>query len=117
MPPALVATFPPSEPLCSPGRHGVDEAQRGQLAVELLERHARLHHGDLVLGVDLENPLHAVEGEQDAVGDGNGGAGEPGAAAPGHHRDAVLAGQLQDLGHLAGRPRQDERPAARPARS
>ena len=35
------------------GRDRVDQAQRRQLAVELLERHARLHHGDLVLGVDL----------------------------------------------------------------
>ena len=35
--------------------------KRRQLGVELLERHARLHHGDLVLGVDLPDPLHAVE--------------------------------------------------------
>ena len=49
------------------GRHRVDQPQRGELAVELLERHPRLDDGDLVLRVDLEDPLHAVEGQQDAV--------------------------------------------------
>ena len=89
-------------------RHRVDQTQRGELAVQLLQCHPRLHHGDLVLGVDLHDPLHAVEGEQDAVGHRHRGAREPGPAAPGDHRDAVLAGQLQDLGHLVGRTRQDD---------
>ena len=48
--------------------HRVDEPKRRQLGVQLVQRHARLDHGDLVLGVDLADPPHAVEGQQDPVG-------------------------------------------------
>ena len=85
---------------------GVDEAERRELAVELLERHARLHDGDLVLGIDLADALHAVEGQQDAVGHRDRRPGKTGAAATGNDRHPVFARQLQDLGDLVGRPGQ-----------
>ena len=90
------------------GGDRVDEPERGQLGVELLERHAGLHHCDLVLGVDLSDPLHAVEGEEKPVGHRDGGARESGAAATGDDRHAVLVCDLQDLGDLARGAGQDE---------
>ena len=91
-------------------RDGIDKPERRELAVELFQRHARLHHCDLVLRVDLADPFHAVEGQQDAVGQRDRCAREAGAAATGHHRHLELAGQLQDLGHLAGGPGKHDGP-------
>ena len=97
------------------GRHRVDQPQRRQLAVELLQGHPGLDHGDLVLHVDFDDPVHAVEGQQDAVSHRDGRARQAGATAPGHHRHLVLTGQAQDLGHFArrARPHQGERPHGR----
>ena len=44
---------PPERAALLARRHRVDEPERRELAVELLERHPRLDDGDLVLGVDL----------------------------------------------------------------
>ena len=89
-------------------RHRVDEPERYQLTIELFQRHAWFDHCHLVLGIDLHNPSHAVEGEQDAVRHGHGSSGEPGAAATRHDRDAVLAGQSQYLGHFISRGGHDD---------
>ena len=55
-------------------------ARRG---VEDVERHAGLHHGDGVDGVDLEDPVHAGEREEHRAVVGGRGAREAGARAPG----------------------------------
>jgi len=91
-------------------RDRVDQPERRELVVELFQCHPRFHHGHLILGVDLHNPLHAVEGEQDAVRHGHGGPGEPGPAAPCDHRHQVLTGDLQHRGHFAGRAGHDDGP-------
>ncbi len=90
------------------GRHRVDETQGSQLLVELLEGDPGLDHGDLVLGVDLADVVHPVEGQQDAVAHRDGGPGEPGPAAPGDHGHALLVGAAQDLDDLIGRTGQDQ---------
>ncbi len=108
MPPALVPTLPPSEALCSPGETGIGQAERQQLRIELLEGHARLDDRDLVLGVDLPDAVHPVEGQQDAVGHGHGGTRKPSAAAAGDDRHPVLGGDTQHLGDLVRRAGQHE---------
>ena len=61
MPPALVATLPPRLALSSrrgrPGRR----ARPAVVLVELVERDAGLHDGDVVVGVDLEDRVHPLE--------------------------------------------------------
>ena len=52
------------------GRHRIGQPERQQRRVELFERDARLDDGDLVLGVDLADAVHPVEGQQDPVGHG-----------------------------------------------
>ena len=99
-------------------RDRVDEAERRQLAVELLERHAGLDHGDLVLGVDLEDPLHAVEGQQDAVGHRARRRPRARCRCPG--RPPARRARWPAAGPRTPRsvePGQHERPAGRPARS
>ena len=90
------------------GGHRIGQAERQELRVELFEGHARLDDGDLVLGVDLADAVHPVEGQQDAVGHGHGGAREPGAAAAGDDGHPVFGGQAQHLGDLVRRARQYE---------
>ena len=89
-------------------RHRVDEAEGRQLLVQLLEGHSGLNHGDLVLGVDLSDVVHPVEGHQDAVADRDGGAGQTGPAAPGDHGHASFIGPAKDLDDFPGRSGQHQ---------
>ena len=53
---------------------------------------AWLDPGDPGVGVDVEEAVHAGGDDDDGVFERRRAAGEPGAAAPGHERPAVLAG-------------------------
>jgi hypothetical protein len=89
--------------------HRVDEPPRRQLGVELVELHAGLDHGDVVVLVDLEDVVHPLERHHDAAGLGDAGARHARARAPGGDRDAVLVGGAQDRRHLVGGRRQHHR--------
>ena len=69
----------------------------------------RLAHGDEVLRVDLEQPVHPREDEDDAAGLGHGRGGEVRPRAARDDRDAPLGGQPDDGGDLGGVPREDDR--------
>ena len=75
--------------------HGVDEAVGGEGLVELGQGDPRLDHGDVVVGVDLEDLGHGVEGHHQAALDRDGGPGEAGARPPGGDRHPGLVGQAQ----------------------
>ena len=69
MPPALVATLPPRLALVLAREHRVHEPVRRGRLVELVERDAGLHDRDVVLEVDLEDRVHALERHDDAAVD------------------------------------------------
>ena len=71
--------------------------------VQLLECHPGLDHGDLVLGVDLSNVVHPLEGHQDAVAYRDGGARQTGPAPPGDHGHPPFICPAQDLDDFPGR--------------
>ena len=102
MPPAFVATLPPSDALFSPGTHRIHETERRERGVELIEAHAGLHDRDVVLGVDLEDRVHALEREHDAVGARDARARQSGARAARGDRDLQLVTDAHDCGHLGG---------------
>ena len=71
----------------------------------LLERgvdDARLHDGTEVLGVDLDDLVHAGQGDRQAAFDAARAAGQAGARTAGHDRDPELGGELHQPAHLFG---------------
>ncbi len=50
------------------GEHRVDEAVLGEGGVELFEGHAGLDHRHVIVEIDLEDGVHALERHQDPVG-------------------------------------------------
>ena len=88
------------------GEDRIDESLLASGLVELGEGHAGLHHRHVVLGIDLQDSIHALEGDQDASTAGYAGPRETGAVAPGGDRDASLVGQAQHPRDLlrGGRP-------------
>ena len=68
--------------------------------------HARLHDDDAVREVHLEDAVHPGHHDDQAADDRQRPAGDPGAGAPGHHRDPVPRRDPEHPGHLFGRPRQ-----------
>ncbi len=84
------------------GEHRIDEPEGGEGVVEFGQGQARLHHGHVVVGVDLEEGAHPLEGHHDASGDRDAPTREPGPRPPGGEGDALLPGGLDDGGHLGG---------------
>jgi hypothetical protein len=70
--------------------HGVDESERRQRGIELVESHAGLHDRDVVLGVDLDDRVHPLECEHDPVRTRRARAREPGARTASRDGDAHL---------------------------
>ena len=66
------------------------EAEGQQRRVELLEGDARLDDRHVVVGVDVDDAVHPVEGHHDAVGPRAAAARQPGARPPGHHRHPLV---------------------------
>ncbi len=87
------------------GIHGIDEPQGRERGVELVEAHAGTHDGDVVFRVDLDDPIHALEGEHDPVGERRAGAREAGSRAPGRDRHPQLVADAHDGRDLVGRTR------------
>ena len=75
---------------------------------EIGQPHAGLGHGHLVVGVDLEDPVHPLEGEDDPAADRDAAAAEARGPAARRHRDAVGVGDAQDGRDLFRRPRPDD---------
>ena len=90
------------------GEHRVDEVVCGGHLVELVERDSRLDDRDVILGVDLEDMVHALEGHDDRVGPRDTRAREAGAGAAGRDGHAQLVGESQDRGHLRRRSGPDD---------
>ena len=73
----------------------------GEIEIE----QAWLNPGDAGVGVDVEEPVHVGGDNDHGVFEWRRAAGEPGAAAPGDERPAVLAGDTNGGGDLVGRSR------------
>src|SRR5262249_12004082 len=71
--------------------------------IELVERDARLHDGDVVLGIDLDDAVHPFEREHDAVGAGHTRARQPGTRTTGGHRYCEFVADTEYGRDLAGR--------------
>ena len=105
-PPAFSATLPPIMQVFSEfGIGRVEEALGLDRRVEVGRDEARLHDGEEVLAIDLEDAAHRVGREHDAAGDRDGAARATGAAGARRHRDAVLLGDRErrgDVGRVRG---------------
>jgi hypothetical protein len=84
------------------------EALRAQLSVQLVIHDARLDAHLQILRAHLQNAIPFVHGEDDAATGGDGVALQAGAAAPGHHRHAMLGGPPQHGADLLGALRPDD---------
>ena len=92
------------------GRVVEPEARRGRGDVEIDD--ARLHDGHPIDRVHLEDAIEAVEGDDDAVGEGHGAAGQARAAAAGDEGHAGQMAQPDGLDDLVGRGREHDRARA-----
>ena len=112
IPPAFVATLPPSDALFSPGHTGYTSPSGASAASSWSRLTPGLHDRDVVVGVDLEDLVHALEREDDAVGARRARAGQSGARAPGGDGHTELVTDAHDCGHIGGRsgPHDRERP-------
>jgi hypothetical protein len=78
---------------------------------------ARLHHAEQVVPVDLQDPVHPGQVEDDAAVDRVGPAGQAGTGAARHDRRAELGADphdLLDLGLRAGPHARGRAPGRRP---
>ena len=90
------------------GEHRIDQPVGTDGPVQLVQIDAGLDHGHVVVDVDLENPVHALEGHQDAVGTRHRRPRKPRTTAPGDDRGPVRVGHAEDSSHLVGATRSDE---------
>ena len=81
---------------------GVVEAVLAYRCAQVQVHQPRLHNGDEVLGVNLQDPLQPSHGQKDAAGRGEGSATYAGASAPGHDGYALPVSDLDGPGHLLG---------------
>ena len=109
IPPALVATLPPRLAEYSPGNTGYTSPSGASERVELLERHAGLHDGHVVLSVDLEHLGHPLEVDDDAAVARDARARQTGCAPPRSDRHAELGREAHDARDLSGRRRLHDR--------
>ncbi len=94
------------------GEHRVDQAVRGQGLVQLGQGHPGLDHGHVVVGVDLQDAVHPLEGDHHPLRGGDAPAGQAGARAPGGERDLFGDRRPDDGRHLSGVARPDHGPRA-----
>ena len=87
---------------------GIDEAVRLQLLVELEHVDARADGHGAVHEVDLVDPVHQLDVDEDAAAQRDGAVGEAGAAGARDDRDPLAVGELDDLGDLLGGRREDD---------
>src|SRR2546422_549649 len=90
----------------------VHETVRPRGLIELVELDTRLHHGDVVVEIDLDDVVHALERHDDATVDGDAGARESRARTACRERDAGLGGELDHPRHFRRRPRPHDREGA-----
>ena len=86
----------------------VEEARVRDRPGHVEVRDSRLDDDALALEVDLENPVHASEGDDDSSGDRCSPAGEPRSRASGDERDALPVTGTYDCLDLLGRVREDD---------
>ena len=86
----------------------VEEAVGRDGLADVEVRHAGLDDDALRREVDLENPLHPGERDDDAVGDRERAAGEAGAGAAGDERYALAGADPDDPLHLCRRAGEDD---------
>ena len=82
------------------GVRGEEQAMGPGGLVELGRDHAGLDHGQEIGRVDLQDAVHAVQGQDHAAGRADGPAREARTGPARRDRAAVLVGQGQDGGHL-----------------
>jgi hypothetical protein len=106
MPPALVATLPPSGATVLTGEHRVDEPLTAGSASS---SSSRVTPGSTTATwlsvVDLEDPVHPLEGDDHASLDRDAGTGQAGPRPAGDKRHAFGGGRLHDGHDLLGRAR------------
>jgi hypothetical protein len=85
------------------------EVQAGVLdgTGEIKIDHAWLHDRALIFKVEIEDAIHAREGDEKATGWGKRSAGEPGTCATADDGYVALRGQLNDLGNFMRGLRKD----------
>ena len=86
--------------------HGVARIEKPELLdrlADLAGHNAGLHDGHHVFPVDLQDPVHPLEGEHDPPVEGHGPAGKPRPASAGGYGDTVPVGAFHDFRDLAGR--------------
>ena len=64
--------------------------------------HAGLHHGTLILDVDVEDLVHAGESDDDSAGAGNRATAQAGTGAAAYDFEPVLPSQFDDRDHVIG---------------
>ena len=69
--------------------------------------HARLDNGGPLIGIEFENTVQPIEGDDDAVFDGDGASREAGAAAPRNEGHGVLGAEADGRDDLVGGFRND----------
>ena len=82
----------------------VIQAHRLDGLVESLRHDARFGDGHEVVGVDLEDRVHALEGKREASGEGQRSARQARASALRRHRDAVFVAEREETRDLVRRP-------------
>ena len=86
----------------------VEEALGGDRRLELGVDDPGLDDRDEVLAVDLDDLVHRGEGDRQAALDPGRATRQPRARAAGDDRDAQLGGDLDELGDVGGRRREDD---------
>jgi hypothetical protein len=84
------------------GLHHVPQPVGGGRDVQLDQRHTGLDDGDLIDGVDFEDLVHALEGDDQTVFQRCRRAGQAGSGSAGRHGNLVLGGHFQQLRNLVG---------------
>ena len=86
------------------GEHGVQQLMGDQGGVEVVQRHPRLDHGHVVIGVDLDDAVHPLERHHQPAFHRGASPGKPGPRSPRGERYSPTAGQLHDGRDFGGRP-------------
>ena len=89
--------------------HRIHETVRREGHVQLLQADARLHHGDVIVGVDFNDRIHPFQRQNNAVRTGDTGAGQARSGAACGHGDAKFVATTHDRGHFVGRTRAHDR--------
>ncbi|CAN5228554.1 hypothetical protein BH18ACT9_BH18ACT9_15790 [soil metagenome] len=107
--------LPPIEQISYDDGSGVPQPGLCSGGLHLRVEGARLNHGDLSVGVDLEGS-HAFEADHDALVDHRGPTAQTAAGAARHDRNLVRSGPPHgglDLAHVLGRTTATGVPASR----